>query len=290
VRDTTAIAGDSAAAPAAVDIGALVLERATLRLHRKDDVAVLVLDHAPANEVSVAMLGALEEVLAYTRAHPPRALVLTSARANAFSAGADLRELHRELEKHLASGKSIEAGQTEVRAFIDRIHTVMDQLDTAPFATIAAIAGVCMGGGFELALACDIRVADKSVRFAFPELRLGLVPGWGGTARLSRETSPALLRDLLITGRSLGAQRAYELGLIQSPVARGEALNIAMRMATQAAHFSPPALQAAKRLSKALPAGALQAEKDAFVALFANDAVRQALHRFATSTDVRPYL
>lgn len=269
----------------------MVLERETLRLEDAGDgVVVLTLDAAPANEISTTMLAALEDVLAYTAAHPPRAMVITSARSNAFSAGADLRELQRELEKHLGGGGSIEDAQAEVRRFIDRIHAVMDAFDTAPFATIAAISGVCMGGGFELALACDLRVADKSARFAFPELRLGLVPGWGGTARLARETSPALLRDLLITGRSLGAQRAYELGLIQSPVARGEAFAIAKRMAVQAAHFSAPALQAAKRLSKALPAGALQAEKDAFVALFANPDVRAALLRFATSTDIRPYL
>ncbi len=285
---------------AAADVSELVLERSTLRLHRlvrsdetaaaTPDVCILTLDHAPANEISLEMLAGLEAVLAYTAANPPRALVITSARATAFSAGADLRELHRELESHLADGGSIVDAQAEVRRFLDRIHAVMDALDLAPFATIAAISGVCMGGGFELALACDLRVADKSARFAFPELRLGLVPGWGGTARLARETSPALLRDLLITGRSLGSQRAYELGLIQSPVARGEALNIAMRMATQAAHFSPAAVSATKRLSKALPAGALQAEKDAFVALFADDTVRQALRRFATSTDLRPYL
>ena len=278
------------ALPSQVAVGDVVLERPTLRLSQLGEVLVLTLDHAPANEVSLAMLAGLEDVLAHTAAHPPRALVITSARPTAFSAGADLRELHRELEKHLAHGGSVADAQAEVRRFLDRIHAVMDALDVAPFATIAAISGVCMGGGFELALACDLRIADKSARFAFPELRLGLVPGWGGTARLARETSPALLRDLLMTGRSLGAQRAYELGLIQSPVARGEALNSALRMATQAAHFSRGALQAAKRLSKALPEGALQAEKDAFVALFGDDAVRQALHRFATSTDLRPYL
>ena len=269
----------------------MVLETETLRLNRHDDqVAVLTLDAAPANEIGLRMLAGLEQVLDFLDAARPHALVITSARPQAFSAGADLRELHRELERHLTAGDTIEAAQAEVRTFLDRIHRVMERLDTAPYATIAAISGVCMGGGFELALACDIRVADRSARFAFPELRLGLVPGWGGTARLVRESGASLLRDLLITGRSLGAQRAYEVGLVQSPVARGEALPMAMRMAAQAARHSPAAMLAAKRLSKALPAGALEAEKDAFVALFAHDTVRQALARFATSTDIRPYL
>lgn len=268
-----------------------LLERPTLRLTRAvGDVCVLTLDAAPANEIGLEMLTGLEAALELLLAEPPRALVIASARPSAFSAGADLRELHRELEGHLDGGGSIADAQAEVRRFLVRIHAVMDALDTAPFTTIAAISGVCMGGGFELALACDLRVVDKSARFAFPELRLGLVPGWGGTARLARESGPWLLRDLLMTGRSLGAQRAYELGLTHSPVARGEALNVALRMAEQSARFSPASVRAAKRLSKALPEGALQAEQDAFVALFAEDTVREALRRFATSTDLRPYL
>lgn len=155
---------------------------------------------------------------------------------------------------------------------------------------LAAVNGFAISGGFELALACDLRVADKSARFAFPELRLGLVPGWGGTARLARETSPALLRDLLLTGRTLGAPRAYEVGLIQSPVARGEATHVAIAMARQTARFSPDAVAATKRLTKPLQVAELEAEKDAFVALFAKPTVREALARFANSTDIRPYL
>jgi enoyl-CoA hydratase/carnithine racemase len=271
-----------------------LLETARLRLVRRDAVAELVLDAAPANEIGLALLGDLEAALARLGAlagdEPIRALLIGSARANAFSAGADLRELHHALERHLAAGGRIADAQAEVKRFLARIHAVMSALDEAPYATIAAIAGVCMGGGFELALACDVRVCDKSARFAFPELRLGLVPGWGGTARLIREGGAALLRDLLVTGRSLGAQRAYELGLVQSPVARGEALATARRMAEHAAHHSPAALAAAKRLTQALPPGALAAEQDAFVALFADPTVRRALARFAASSDVRPYL
>lgn len=262
-----------------------------LTLTRDDQqVALLTLHAPPANEISTAVLAALEEVVALVTAEPPRALVIASANPSAFSAGADLRELHRELEHHLAAGLTIEEGQARVSAALDRLHAVMDALDIAPFPTVAAIAGVCMGGGFELALTCDLRVCDKSARFAFPELRLGLVPGWGGTARLARECGQAILRDLLMTGRTIGAARAFELGLVQSPVARGEATMTALRMARQAAHFAPQAMRAAKALTKALPDGALAREKATFVALFAHPTVREALSRFATSTDVRPYL
>jgi enoyl-CoA hydratase/carnithine racemase len=93
-----------------------------------------------------------------------------------------------------------------------------------------------------------------------------------------------------MTGRTIGAPRAFELGLIQNPVARGEATLTALRMARQAAQFAPQAMRAAKSLTKALPEGALAREKATFVELFAHPTVRAALSRFATSTDVRPYL
>lgn len=268
-----------------------LLEERTLTLTRDEDgVATLTLHAPPANEIGLEVLSALEHVLSLLRADAPRALVIASQNPSAFSAGADLRELHRELEKHLAEGQTIEAGQQRVATSLDRLHAVMDGLDLVPFPTIAAISGVCMGGGFELALTCDLRVCDKSARFAFPELRLGLVPGWGGTARLARECGQAIVRDLLMTGRTIGAARAFELGLVQSPLARGEHMNAALRMAKQAAHFAPHAMAAAKALTKALPEGALAAEKRAFVDLFAHPTVREALARFAGSTDLRPYL
>ncbi len=266
-------------------------EERTLTLTRDDDgVATLLLHAPPANEIGLEVLTALEQVLAVLRSSRPRALVIASKNPSAFSAGADLRELHRELEKHLAEGGTIEAGQQRVSIQLDRLHAVMDELDLVPFPTVAAISGVCMGGGFELALTCDLRVCDKSARFAFPELRLGLVPGWGGTARLARESGQAILRDLLMTGRTIGAPRAFELGLVQSPLARGEHVGAALRMAKQAASFAPHAMAAAKALTKALPEGVLAAEKRAFVDLFAYPTVREALARFAGSTDLRPYL
>lgn len=281
----------SAGAPQPDLPGIAWFESAELTLTRDaDGVALLRLHSPPANEIGLAVLGALEHVLALMAQAPPKALVIASDNPHAFSAGADLRELHRELEGHLGDGGTIEEGQARVAAALARLHTVMDGFDLAPYPTVAAISGVCMGGGFELALTADLRVCDKSARFAFPELRLGLIPGWGGTARLAREGGPALLRDLLLTGRTLGATRAFELGLVQSPLARGEALPAALRMARQAGHFSRPAMLAAKRMTKALPEGALEDERRTFVSLFSQPAVREALARFASSTDVRPYL
>ena len=107
-----------------------------------------------------------------------------------------------------------------VRDFLERIHAVLNAIDAAPFVTIAAVHGICFGGGLELALACDIIVADKMARFAFPELRLGLIPGFGGIPRLKRDLGNAFMRDLLLTGRSVNAARAQAVGLVSQLAGR----------------------------------------------------------------------
>ena len=98
----------------------------------------------------------------------------------------------------------------------DRIHAVMNALDMLPMTTVGVVRGVCFGGGFELALTCDVLIAEKSARFAFPELRLGLIPGFGGIPRLRRDVGNALIRDLLLTGHGINAPghgpRASSLG------------------------------------------------------------------------------
>ena len=104
---------------------------------------------------------------------------------------------------------------------------MLNRLDTSPLTTIAAVHGVCFGGGFELALACDLIVADKMARFCFPELRLGLIPGFGGIPRLKRDIGNAVVRDLLLTGRSINATKALAVGLASQVAAEGEALRVA---------------------------------------------------------------
>src|SRR5258707_1359700 len=126
------------------------------------------------------------------------ACIISSARKQGFSAGADLRELYRGAEP--LSEKERLAG---VRRFLERIHSVLNTIDAAPFVTIAAVHGVCFGGGFELALTCDLIIADKMARFAFPELRLGLIPGFGGIPRLKRDLGNAFVRDLLLDRKSV---------------------------------------------------------------------------------------
>ena len=247
---------------------------------------------APCNEIGTLMLSELEELAAYIRdgAGAAPALIFHSSIDGGFCAGADLRELHAGLLERKRSGATRGEASREVRSFLDRIHTVLDTIDMANMTTIGALHGVVFGGGFELALTCDILIADKSTRFCFPELRLGLIPGFGGIPRLRRDVGNAIVRDLLMTGRSLNAKRAHEVGLVSQVVARGEALGVARRVAEQAARFDGATTTKAKAFMKNLPRADLHREKEVFIDLFTSDVVEQALERFVNSRDVLPYL
>jgi enoyl-CoA hydratase/carnithine racemase len=178
----------------------------------------------------------------------------------------------------------------QLASFLGRIHSVMNRLDMLPMTTIGALHGVCFGGGFELALTLDMLVADATTRFCFPELRLGIVPGFGGIPRLRRELPNAAVRDLILSGRSISARKAASLGLVSHSVAAGEALAVARDLAQQAARFDARAVAAAKRFMKPLPETELARERELFVELFVRPEVREALRRFVESDDPMPYL
>jgi len=166
----------------------------------------------------------------------------------------------------------------------------MNRLDTLPITTIGAIHGVCFGGGFELALTCDVLIADKSARFCFPELRLGLVPGFGGIPRLRRDVGNGVVRDLLLTGRSMNAKRAQNIGLVSQMVGQGKQLDAARSTARQTLRFDRDAAATCKAFIKPVPYAELELEKQHFKRLSVRAVVEAALKRFAESTDLRPYL
>jgi enoyl-CoA hydratase/carnithine racemase len=259
----------------------------TLRWDWRDGIVELTLDHQPANEIGTETLADLEQFATAipALASDTGACIFSSSRKEGFSAGADLRELYRSAEP--LSEKERLAG---VRHFLERIHPVLNAIDGAPFVTIAAVHGVCFGGGFELALACDILVADKMARFAFPELRLGLIPGFGGIPRLKRDLGNAFVRDLLLTGRSINAARAQAVGLVAQLAAEGEALKIARSTAAQIAKFDATTRAAAKKFIKPIPHEELRREIDLFCELFTRPAVMTALKKFVESADAMPYL
>jgi len=177
-----------------------------------------------------------------------------------------------------------------VRIFLERIHGVLNRLDTSSLTTIAAVHGVCFGGGFELALVCDLIVADKMARFCFPELRLGLIPGFGGIPRLKRDIGNGVVRDLLLTGRSINATKGLSVGLVSQVAAEGEALRAARSTAMQTTKFDSGTSAAAKRFIKPLPADELRCEIDIFCDLFMRPAVMEGLRKFVENTGAHPYL
>ncbi|MGB8917315.1 MAG: enoyl-CoA hydratase/isomerase family protein [Candidatus Sulfotelmatobacter sp.] len=253
----------------------------------RDGVIELALHREPCNELGSASLEELEKFAAalegmQAEAH---ALIVHSELKPGFCAGADLRELY---ERSQEMDKAVAA--RGVRDFLERIHRVLNLIDAAPLTTIAAVHGVTFGGGFELALACDLIIADKMARFCFPELRLGLIPGFGGIPRLKRDLGNAVVRDLLLTGRSFNAAKAQQIGLVSQLVGEGEALRAARATAAQLRKFDKATAAAAKKFIKPIPHEELRREIDIFCELFARPAVQAGLRKFVESVDALPYL
>ena len=252
-----------------------------------DGVVELALHREPCNEIGLLTLDELERFVAAleklkSEAH---ALIIYSSLNCGFSAGADLKELFQ-ISQEMNRAEALKG----VRDYLERIHRVMNAIDASPLTTIAAVHGVTFGGGFELALVCDLIIADKMARFCFPELRLGLIPGFGGIPRLKRDLGNAIVRDLLLTGRSFNATKAQQVGLVCQMVAEGESLRVARATADQLKKFDRRASTAAKDFIKPIPYEELRREIEIFCELFAQPAVEAGLRRFAESTEAQPYL
>lgn len=257
----------------------------SVRWTLRDGVYELELGREPCNEIGTSMLTSLERFLDAIDPEAASALVIRSTLQSGFCAGADLRELYTELLSRPAA-----EAEPALRDFLTRIHRVMDRLDMLPLTTIAVVHGICFGGGFELALTADIIVAEKSARFAFPELRLGIIPGFGGIPRLNRDVSNAVVRDLLLTGRSINAKKAQAIGLVSQLVPVGEGLRAARATASQATKFDPEGRRICKAFLKPLPVAELAHERELFIKLATRPLLVAALKKFVESDDPRPYL
>jgi enoyl-CoA hydratase/carnithine racemase len=238
-------------------------EREVLVERRQDGVVLLTLNRPKANALSIGMLGLLAESVSDLSADPPGAVVIWGGE-RIFAAGADVTELSRP-----------DAGG----AVSDAFKSVTVALEQLGCPTIAAICGYALGGGLELAMGCDFRVASSSSRLGQPEILLGIIPGGGGTQRLARLVGPARAKDIVMTGRQIQAAQALEWGLVDRVVDPGEVLATALEMGASFAAGPRLALAAAKRtvdqgLDSTLDEG-LQIERDAFVVLLdTNDARR----------------
>ena len=258
-----------------------------LRWEWRDGVVELTLDHEPLNEIGTLLLGELEQFVAAIDglASITSACIIASGRPGGFSVGGDLKELYNNA-LNLSPKKRV----ARLRKFIERIHKVANAIDAAPFITLAAVHGLCMGGGLELALLCDLIVADKMARFGFPELRLGFIPGFGGIPRLRRDVGNSFIRDLLFTGRTVKAEAAHQAGLVTHLAGEGYALQVARSMAQQITKFDPEARVAAKKFIKPIPYQELREEVDLFCKLFNRPQVMEGLRRFVETDDPMKHL
>lgn len=206
-----------------------------VRWTQEGNIAVVVIDNPPLNVLNSKLLAALKESLCEIREKEScRALVLTGE-GKAFAAGADLEELAG-LLRHSAS----------TLGFTGKAHEILDYLENFPCPTIAAINGVALGGGLELALAFDLRIAAETALLGVPEIKLGLFPGFGGTQRLPRLIGVTRAKEMLFTGAPVTAARSLRIGLINKIVPHGEALSASKEMAHSLAVKPGKALQLLK--------------------------------------------
>jgi enoyl-CoA hydratase len=242
-------------------------------LERRDAVAVLTLNRPEAlNAVSPELLDDLDRRLDEVAAAPElRAVVITGAGEKAFSAGADIG--------HMRTADALAA-----RAWALRGHAMADRLEGFDAPVIAAVNGYALGGGCELALACDIRVASERARFGQPEINLGIIPGWGGSQRLTRLVSPGYAKEMILTGAPIDASEALRVGLVNHVHPAGELLDRAVELAATIAAKPVWAAAAAKAMcNRALDgdlAGGLAREIDVFALAFTTADQREGMDAF----------
>jgi enoyl-CoA hydratase len=225
---------------------------------RRDAVALVTIDNPPMNALSSALLEELEaEIDALDADEGVRSIVLRGAGERAFVAGADIKEFPT-LRESASEGGSARG--------IQRLGHRMDAADT-PF--VAAIRGFCLGGGLELAMCCDIRVCADDARLGQPEIKLGLIPGGGGTQRLPRLVGQGRAMLLNLTGEFIDAETAYAWGLVEKVVSVDELEDAALEVAGQIAAQSPHAVAVLRELARTtrdLPLEeGLRREADGFV-------------------------
>ncbi len=205
-----------------------------VRYERRGRIALVTIDHPPVNVLSRDVLDALVRRLDEAEADPEvRAVVLASASERAFAAGANIREM-------------APLGPAEAHTHAERGQATTRRIERLPLPVIAAVNGVCLGGGCEIALACDFIVASDDATFGQPEINLGVMPGWGGTRRLPRRVGAAAARRWILTGRTVSAVVAHEQGLVDQVVVRSALLSTAFSLAEELAAKPPVALAAAK--------------------------------------------
>jgi enoyl-CoA hydratase/carnithine racemase len=255
--------------------------RQFVRWSAEGGLAILTVDRPPLNPLSrrtkEELLISLEEIAA---SPDIRCVILHGAGGRAFSVGADIKEFPEITEKRLA------------RQHATLEHTLYNRIDFFPIPTIAAIEGYCLGGGLELALACDLRVASEASRLGMPEVKLGVFPGGGGTERLPRLVGESRARELIYTGEPIDAAEAWRIGLVNRVAPAGQALAVAETLGRTIAERPGITLRTVKAvMDRGLCMDLLEAQQvsiDAISELFQSEAVQAGVKAFLEKRAAKP--
>jgi enoyl-CoA hydratase/3-hydroxyacyl-CoA dehydrogenase len=238
----------------------------TVKLETRGEVAIAWLANGAMNSISPDVVRDLRAVWERVRDGGVRALVIASSNPFLFCAGADVKAF---------------TTMEDPRPLVDEMHGLLREMERSSVVTIAAVNGLAFGGGCELTMACDLRIAAQSALFGQPEVKLGIVPGFGGTQRLPRLVGEGKALEINLVGDPVGAAEAYEIGLVTRVAVDHELLDTALAWARRLAGQPPLAVQQIKRLSDVagLDAG-LEAEKEGFAAVFVSEDAREGIGAF----------
>ncbi|WP_047151727.1 enoyl-CoA hydratase [Aneurinibacillus tyrosinisolvens] len=242
-------------------------------LEKREGIAIVTIDNPPLNVMCKQVVMELGETFSSLADDPETIVViLTGAGQKAFMAGADIKEFPQLI------------GQRGMKASVMETHDVLNQIDFLLKPTIAVLNGIAFGGGCELALTCDLRIAEEHAQIGLPEIKLGLFPGGGGTQRLPRLIGEAKAKELMFTGDPISAQEAERIGLVNKTVPSGEGMEAAFQLAKRISGYS---LEALSRIKRAVDLGveapfpaAIELEAELFEEVFQTEDVREGVQAF----------
>ena len=244
-----------------------------VKVEKENKLAIVTIDNPPLNVISKQVFQRLLEIFTQLEDDDEVvAVLITGAGDMAFAAGADIKEFPQMM------------GNPKMKETVRESHVILTKIDQFPKPTIAVLNGMTLGGGCELALACDLRVAETNVQIGLPEVKLGLFPGAGGTQRLSRLVGNAKAKEIIFTGDPLTAQEAEKIGLVNKVVEEGNGLMESKKLASRMTRHS---LQALSRIKKAIDEGSesslehgLEIEANLFEEIFQTEDVKEGVAAF----------
>jgi enoyl-CoA hydratase / 3-hydroxyacyl-CoA dehydrogenase len=245
-------------------------QKETVLLETRDEVAILWLNRPPTNPISPQVISDLTELWdGIESGGQVRCAVVASSNFAVFCAGADIKEFTKMTDP--AAGK----------ALLDGGHGLLRRMEQSPVITLASVNSLALGGGCEIAMACDFRIAAESASFGQPEINLGIIPGFGGTQRLPRLVGEAKALEMNLVGEPISAVQAYELGLANEVVPDHELFDTALGWAQKLAGQAPVAVEQIKKVSaKADLDDGIDAEKAGFVNAFSSEDAREGIGAF----------